>query len=107
VGTVNGATRAVFPGCAYCHEVKTSTAGSLEITKPIQTERWLAQAKFNHAKHAGVSCEKCHDAVHSKDTTDILLPAKETCAECHSPRGGVADTCAECHTYHKPLAAAR
>jgi hypothetical protein len=102
VGAVNGATRAVFPGCAYCHEVKTSTSGSPEITKPVQTERWLAQAKFNHAKHAGVSCEKCHDAVHSKDTADILLPAKETCAECHSPRGGVADTCAECHSYHKP-----
>ncbi len=102
VGSVNGATRAIFPGCAYCHEVKASTAGSPEITKPIQTERWQAQAKFNHAKHAGVSCEKCHDAIDSKDTADILLPAKETCAECHSPRGGVADTCAECHTYHQP-----
>ena len=106
IGNLSGATRAVFPGCAYCHEVKTSTAGSPEITKPIQTERWLAHAKFNHAEHAGVSCDKCHDAVHSKDTADILLPPKETCAECHSPRGGVADTCAECHTYHKPLVAA-
>ena len=65
-------------------------------------ERWLAQAKFNHAKHTGVSCDKCHDAVHSQDTADILLPARETCTACHSPRGGVANACAECHTYHQP-----
>ncbi len=101
VGTLSGATRSLFPGCAYCHDVK-SNSGSPQITKPMQVERWLAQAKFNHAKHLGVACATCHDAVHSKDTADILLPARETCAVCHSPRGGVADTCAECHTYHKP-----
>jgi hypothetical protein len=104
IGTLSGGTRAIFPGCAYCHEVK-SISGSAQITKPFQTEHWLTQAKFEHSKHLGISCEKCHDAVHSKDTADILLPAKETCAECHSPRGGGADTCAECHTYHKPLLA--
>jgi len=107
VGNVSGAARAIFPGCAYCHEVKKSSARAPEITKPIQTERWLAQAKFNHTKHASVACAQCHDAVRSKDTADILLPAKEACVTCHSPRGGVADTCAECHTYHKPLVAAQ
>ncbi|HEY2328692.1 MAG TPA: hypothetical protein VGI63_02630 [Verrucomicrobiae bacterium] len=107
IGTLSGATRAVFPGCAYCHEVKAADSGSPQVTKPFLAERWLAQAKFNHAKHIGISCEKCHDAVHSKDTADILLPAKEICAECHSPLGGVADSCAECHTYHKPLVVAR
>jgi hypothetical protein len=101
IGTLSGATRSLFPGCAYCHEVK-SAAGSPQIIKPVQVERWLAQSRFNHAKHLGVTCATCHDAVHSKDTADILLPAKETCATCHSPRGGVADTCAECHTYHRP-----
>ena len=105
IGTLSGATRSLFPGCAYCHEVKTSTANLPQITKPVQVERWLAQAKFNHAKHLNVACATCHDAVHSKDTADILLPARETCAVCHSPRGGVADTCAECHSYHKPLLA--
>ena len=101
VGTLSGATRSLFPGCAYCHEVKAMASGAAQITKPVQVERWLAQAKFNHAKHLNLACAQCHDAVHSKDTADILLPAKETCATCHSPRGGVADTCAECHTYHK------
>ena len=106
IGTLSGETRAIFPGCAYCHEVK-SVSGTPHITKPVQTERWLAQAKFNHAKHAGIACEKCHDAMKSKDTADILLPEREICANCHSPRGGVANSCAECHTYHKPQLVAR
>ena len=104
---MSGATRSLFPGCAYCHEVKVAASGAAQITKPVQMERWLAQAKFNHAKHLNIACAQCHDAVHSKDTADILLPARETCATCHSPRGGVADTCAECHTYHKPRLAAQ
>lgn len=107
IGTLSGATRSLFPGCAYCHEVKKSGAGLPEITRPVMPERWLAQAKFNHAKHANISCAKCHDAVHSRDTADILLPARETCTACHSPRGGVADSCAECHTYHHPQRAAQ
>jgi len=107
IGTLSGGTRALFPGCELCHEVKSSVAGSPAITKPMMPERWLAQAKFNHAKHANISCGQCHDAVHSKNTADILLPAKETCAACHSPRGGVVDTCATCHTYHNATVVAR
>jgi hypothetical protein len=107
IGTLSGATRAVFPGCAYCHEVKTSTAGSPEITPPVMPERWLVQAKFSHARHANISCTQCHDAAHSRETADIILPPKETCLRCHSPRGGVADSCAECHAYHHPPIAAR
>jgi hypothetical protein len=107
IGTLNGATRAVFPGCAYCHEVKTSKTGSPDIVKPVMPTRWLTHAKFSHAAHASIACAQCHDAVHSKDTADIILPSKETCEQCHSPRGGVADSCAECHIYHHPHVAAR
>jgi hypothetical protein len=107
IGTLSGSTRALFPGCAYCHEVKTAASDLPQVMKPMMMERWLAQAKFDHAKHANISCAQCHDAVHSKDTADILLPPKEMCSVCHSPRGGVADTCAECHTYHKPTIVAR
>jgi hypothetical protein len=106
IGTLSGGTRALFPGCAYCHAVKTAS-GSPKITQPVIMERWLAQAKFNHAKHANLACAECHDAVHSRDTADILLPAKATCVVCHSPRGGVADTCATCHTYHNAAVVAR
>ena len=27
VGTLSGSTRALFPGCAYCHEVKSGRVG--------------------------------------------------------------------------------
>ncbi len=101
IGTVSGATRSLFPGCAYCHAVKL-VAGVPQITSPVMPERWLAHAKFNHAKHTSVACAQCHDVVHSRATADILLPPKETCATCHSPRGGVVDACTECHTYHTP-----
>ena len=100
IGTLSGATRALFPGCALCHEVKTSSTDRPEITRPVIPEHWLAHAKFNHAKHTNLACAQCHDAVHSKDTADVLLPAKEACVTCHSPRGGVVNTCATCHTYH-------
>jgi hypothetical protein len=102
IGTLSGQTRALFPGCALCHEVKAGAAGLPQITKPVQTERWLTAAKFMHAPHANIACAQCHEAVHSKDTADVLLPAKEICATCHNPRAGVADSCATCHTYHRP-----
>ena len=100
VGSVSGATRALYPGCAYCHEVKTTPQGGPEITKPVMFERWFLHGEFNHAKHPGVACAECHRAGRSKSTADILLPFKSTCAACHSPRGGVADSCATCHVYH-------
>ena len=81
--------------------------GIAEVTHPIIRERWLVQAKFNHAKHAGLACAECHDATHSRETSDILLPARETCATCHSPRGGVVDNCATCHTFHNVAVVAR
>jgi hypothetical protein len=107
IGALSGATRAIFPGCAYCHEVKTSNAGSPEVTPPVIPERWLPDANFSHAAHAGIACAQCHDAVQSRETADIILPPRETCAQCHSPRGGVANSCAECHTYHHQQVATR
>ena len=102
VGSVSGATRALYPGCVYCHDVKPAPRGGAEITKPVIAERWLKHGAFDHASHAKVACTQCHDAVRSKDTADIILPTKESCASCHSPRGGAADTCVTCHKYHRP-----
>jgi hypothetical protein len=65
-------------------------------------DRWLVHGGFNHSKHFKVDCVQCHDAVHSRETSDVLLPAKATCVECHSPQGGVASNCSECHSYHTP-----
>lgn len=107
IGSLNGNTRAIYPGCAYCHVVNTSANGRPEVVQPVMPARWFTQARFSHASHAGISCERCHDALHSRETADILLPPKETCQVCHSRQGGVANSCVECHSYHKPLVAAR
>jgi hypothetical protein len=106
IGTVGGATRAVFPGCALCHEVK-NVSGSPQVTRPMMAERWMLQARFNHARHATIACAQCHDAVRSQETADVLLPSEAICATCHNPRSGIVNTCATCHTYHQAQVAAR
>lgn len=93
-----GAAR--FPGCAYCHQVTESAGSAPQITTPQIPDRWMLRATFDHGKHFKMECERCHDVKHSRDTADILLPAKQRCVECHSPQGGVADNCSTCHSYH-------
>jgi hypothetical protein len=93
---------AKFPGCAYCHVVKASDSGVPEVSPPFMFDRWLIRGQFDHGKHFKVTCTQCHDAEHSRETSDVLLPTKASCAECHSPQGGVADGCSTCHSYHSP-----
>ncbi|HEY2082196.1 MAG TPA: hypothetical protein VGI88_05380 [Verrucomicrobiae bacterium] len=95
-----GAAR--FPGCAYCHQVAESDDGAPAVSRPFIPDRWLIRGRFDHSKHFKVACAQCHDAAHSRDTADILLPGKESCAECHSPKGGVVSNCSTCHNYHAP-----
>jgi hypothetical protein len=99
-----GAERALFPGCAYCHEVKASATGEAMVTKPVTADRWFVHARFDHAAHIQMNCEACHGQVlQSKLTSDINLPDKASCVTCHSPKGGVVSTCATCHDYHNKL----
>ena len=101
LGPGSAPNRALFPGCAYCHEVKSSTAGEPIVTKPVTPDRWYVHAKFDHAAHNTVSCESCHSqARQSKLTSDVLLPDKTSCVACHSPKGGVVSNCVTCHEYH-------
>jgi len=95
-----GAAR--FPGCAYCHEVAPSGNEVPQVTIPTIPDRWLIRARFDHGKHFKVACATCHDTEHSRQTSDILLPSKQTCAACHSEQGGVAHDCSTCHGYHSP-----
>ena len=74
--------------------------GTPVITRPVTIDRWMPHAQFNHAKHTNVSCETCHNALASRETSDILMPAKATCTSCHSPAGKVVSDCITCHTYH-------
>ena len=110
--TMGAAARGNFTGCAFCHEVKTAANGTPAITKPILVDRWMPQANFNHAKHQvdpvmqkPLDCAICHQATQSRETSDVLMPAKANCITCHSPQGKVVAECVTCHTYHAPPAA--
>ncbi len=92
--------RSLFPGCAYCHEVKP-TADLPLITRPEMPQRWLSRGRFDHSKHTDVSCHVCHqDASSSTTAADIMLPSIQVCISCHQPQGGARHDCLECHSYH-------
>ena len=93
---------AKFPGCAYCHAVAPSEAGAPRVSKPFIPDRWMIRGQFDHGKHFKVACVKCHQVEQSRETSDVLLPTKASCVECHSPQGGVANSCSTCHSYHSP-----
>jgi mono/diheme cytochrome c family protein len=104
-----GATRANFAGCAFCHDVKADASGAPTITKPILVDRWMPQARFNHAKHQvdpvtreKLDCNRCHRALVSRETSDVLMPARADCVTCHSPKGKIVSDCITCHVYHAP-----
>lgn len=95
-----GRGAAKFPGCAYCHTVAPSDAGAPQVSQPFVPDRWLIRGSFDHGKHFKVACATCHEAARSRETSDVLLPTKQSCVACHSPQGGVANSCSTCHSYH-------
>jgi hypothetical protein len=100
VAGATGVGAAPFPGCAYCHQVTEADNAAPMVTRPFLPDRWLIRGRFDHGKHFKISCTQCHDALHSRETADILLPSQQSCVECHSPKGGVASNCSTCHTFH-------
>jgi hypothetical protein len=96
----HGAARARFGGCALCHEVAWRPNAAPLITPPLTPDRWLLGASFRHSAHAVMACAECHAAVQSEKTSDVILPTRQSCAKCHSPKGGAADSCTSCHAYH-------
>ena len=92
--------RALYPGCAYCHEVKPRGELVPVITPGRIPDRWFLRGKFDHSKHQMMSCVECHDVGRSVKTEDILLPTKASCVTCHSPKGGARNDCATCHGFH-------
>jgi hypothetical protein len=100
VGGARGAVRTQFSGCALCHQVSWHANGGPSVTPPRTPDRWLPLASFSHAAHAATACSECHAAGSSELTSDVILPSKQTCAKCHSPKGGASDSCTSCHVYH-------
>lgn len=97
--------------CRYCHEVTQQNglpvvekvnrvAGHFEKGK-AEGPRWLQHAEFRHHAHRMVACASCHTkALESQKTSDILIPAMETCLPCHGSSGTPIDNCSRCHYYH-------
>ncbi|MHA3770856.1 cytochrome c3 family protein [Verrucomicrobiota bacterium sgz303538] len=121
-----------FAGCAKCHEITpAAVSGAPKITPTNMADRWLTRGPFTHAEHAHVACIDCHGAAKtSKLTTDILMPTRQSCTECHRPldgdkvqplktaaaeemvakqrkEGGIAAECQSCHKFHAPAEASR
>lgn len=92
--------RARFAGCAYCHQVSPGPGGVPQIAPTVTPDRWLGRAVFDHAKHTHMACTDCHKAEASRVTSDILMPERTSCLECHSTKGAIVADCQTCHTYH-------
>lgn len=101
-------------GCFLCHSYaekpeqdRTDTNSHFTVSKPNIPDIWFPAARFSHGAHEEFSCESCHEKTRqSTKTTDVLLPHKKLCQECHSQEkreGYVTSGCAECHSYHDAL----
>ena len=107
-------------GCVGCHFLSPSPGtittpeslqalGSVQISPSSVPAQWWTKARFDHSAHHAVSCTECHSGVTTSRTqTDVLLPDKNSCLNCHGPvrqendlrLGGVEADCATCHRYH-------
>jgi hypothetical protein len=109
-----GLVKRIATGCAFCHEVdQASDANNWSIVPTRIPSRWMISSRFRHAAHEQVDCNACHYADSSPTTAssssssdDILLPARQSCIECHSSTssnsvaGSARTGCVECHAYH-------
>ena len=108
--------------CAKCHTVAPgSTERAPQVTLPNMAANWLLKGPFTHRPHQHMACVDCHGAaLTSKLTSDILLPTRRSCTDCHRPAsglgaskdvalaktqresGGIKWDCQSCHRFHAP-----
>jgi predicted CXXCH cytochrome family protein len=90
-------------GCYYCH-TPDPARGQFRVAPVMLLTRFLAPARFDHAKHAPIDCGDCHDARHSEASSDVLIPGLERCTACHGAETAsfnVQSTCTLCHVFHR------
>ena len=90
-------------GCFYCH-IPDRASGPFRVAPVMMLTRFLAPARFDHAKHAPIECGDCHGARHSEASSDILIPGIERCVTCHGAETAsfnVQSTCTLCHVFHR------
>jgi predicted CXXCH cytochrome family protein len=93
--------------CNACHEVgreDASHGGAWKVAPVRIAVRWMPQARFSHKTHAQSKCADCHDVDRSMDSSDVAIPAIETCRECHGGSKPVekklTSSCMLCHGFH-------
>jgi hypothetical protein len=95
-----------FEGKSIAEAFKTSLGPELRVAPPQVPPVWFRHAKFNHTAHRAVQCAHCHaKAENSTLHTDVLIPDRDTCVQCHAPKAkagtlGARHNCTECHRYH-------
>jgi hypothetical protein len=84
-------------------------AGHRTAAEQISRDRWFPFARFSHESHRMLDCVGCHiGADESKLTSDVLMPNKAICVNCHNQSAaGVRSDCLECHNYHDRAAEPR
>lgn len=106
-------------GCVTCHAVETFASSDPRMrwqVLPVRlTGDWFPAARFNHQVHlrqgnaqGDAACVTCHQAETSQSSSDILMPALDTCLQCHGDAHAQQKfplQCVSCHAYH-PAAAA-
>lgn len=96
-------------GCVLCHQVSKVEGTPLpgtpryEVKKVSVNSIWMPKADFAHSAHQQLKCESCHgDVSKSEKSTDLLIPKKEKCMECHAASPELSN-CVTCHDYHDPI----
>ncbi|HEX2836396.1 MAG TPA: FHA domain-containing protein [Thermoanaerobaculia bacterium] len=88
--------------CKQCHDILRQGT-RLAVLPPVIPTQWLTHAHFTHGRHRLINCEKCHDARTSSATSDVLLPRRANCTDCHAKTWRTtqaSSTCVSCHEYH-------
>ena len=105
-------------GCVTCHVVEDTKGNDLYSRFQVYPIRlvtnYFPKAQFVHAPHltqrdktGDEACSTCHDARHSKDSSELHIPDIDTCAKCHSSEAAersagasIVLPCIGCHVYH-------
>lgn len=105
-------------GCVECHQVEQQQVDNQSSWKvlPVRLTRdWYPDARFNHKPHlqlgeetTDAGCLSCHQADASAHSSDVLIPKRDNCLQCHSDdqhadnqRNAVALDCHDCHDFHR------
>ena len=94
-------------GCAYCHDIAESKEGDTlpwRVASLHINQDWFSKAQFNHGAHQTQQCISCHKVEESESSTDVAIPDRKSCLQCHSgskpKHKRIASNCMSCHNFH-------